>query len=288
MNKTIALVLGFVTVGILVTLPANAQEDPMTSVLLESRYMSEVDADNLPGSLSMSVSKFSFEHEFKVEERLPVTFSIVNSHTEINSDVPVYLPSNLVSRSLGLGVKLPAPFTSSPNYYIGIDVFPSMNTDGWSESSSSAFRVPFRSYLIYKRDENLIVFGGVSIRPGYAYATALPIFGFIYKPSEELEFKFASDNPTVTYQFTEKTRGILEATLVNEEYEVEYEGQQGRVLLYREFGLGAGIEHQFTNNLKGLVSVGSVLGRLFEYEDDQGEIEPEAGMYVKARLTVDF
>jgi hypothetical protein len=288
MNKTTALI-ALTALAVFLAVPyVKAEEDPMTSVLLESRYMPEVDADNQPGSLSMSVSKFSFEHEFKVEERLPVTFSMVNSHTEINSDVPVYLPSNLVSRSLGLGVKLPAPFTSSPNYFIGLDVFPSMNTDGWSETSSSAFRMPFRSYLIYKRDENFIVFGGLSVRPGYAFSTVLPIVGFIYKPSEELEFKFASDNPTATYKFNEKTSAFLEANLVNEEYEVEHEGRQGRVLLYRELGLGTGLEHKFTDHLKGLVSIGTVFGRLFEYEDEEGEIEPEAGMYVKGRFTVDF
>jgi hypothetical protein len=288
MNKTFTLAVGFIAVGLLTfSTNAMAAEDPATSVLLESRYLPEVDVDQQPGSLAISESQFAFQHEFKVDERLPITFSMMDKHIDINSDVPTFLPSNLVGRQLGLGVKFPAPFTSSPNYFMGVDVFPSMYTDGWSESSASAFRIPFRTYLIYKRDENFIVFGGLSIRPSYD-STVLPIIGMIYKPTPEITFNIASDNPTITYQVTEKTKLLLEGNIVNDEYEVNHLGEKGRVLFYRELSAGAGIEQSFTKSIKGLVTVGTVFSRLLKYEDDTGKVEPDAGMYVKGRVTVEF
>ncbi len=303
MKRIIALVVGFAAGCVLTFGQAMAADNRVASAIgtvdtiesaeakdtvrLESRYLSEVEVDDQSGDLAISESQFSFEHEFKVKERLPVTFSLMNKHIDINSDVPTYLPSNLVGRSIGLGTKFPAPFTSSPNYFMGIDVFATMYTDGWNESSASAFRMPFRTYLIYKRDDNFIVFGGLSVRPSFD-RRVVPIMGFIYKPNEKVAFNIASDNPTITYQVAEKTKLLLEGDLVNDEYEVTHLGEKGRVLFYRELSVGAGVEHSFTNSIKGLVSVGTVFSRLLKYEDDTGKVEPDAGMYVKGRLSVEF
>ena len=288
MNKTIALAAGF-AVGCLLTFSpyASAEEEPPSKVVLESKYLPETGVDAQSGDLAISESKFSFEHEFKVQDRLPVTFSIMDKHTDINSDVAVFLPSNLVGRSIGLGAKFPAPFTSSENYFVGMDVFPSMYTDGWNESSASAFRIPFRTYLIYKRDENFIVVAGLSVRPSFD-TTVLPVLGLIYRPNDQLSFNLASDNPNITYKLTDKTSILVEADLVNDEYEVTRNGEKGRVLFYREISTGAGVEHSFTENIKGLVSVGGVFGRTIKYEDDNGKVQPDSGMYVKARVTVGF
>lgn len=263
-------------------------EEASTKTSLESRFISESDVDNQTGDLAITETKFSIEHEFNLENGVPITVSFLDKHTDIdNNDVPVFLPEQLEGRSLGLGAKFPAPFTESENYFIGVDVFPSMYTDGWDESSWSAFRMPFRTLLIYKRDESLIVFGGLSIRPNFDVAV-LPLFGFIYKPNDRLAFNFASDNPTITYKLTEKTKVLWEADIVNDEYEVVRNGESGRVLFYRELSTGLGLKHKFTDVFSGLISAGGVFSRLIEYEDDQGKVEPEAGMYVKARLTAKF
>lgn len=259
-----------------------------TKALLESRYIQESDIEQQAGQLAIAETKFSFEHEFNLENGMPISLSLRDRHTDIDGDVPaVYLPSTLEGRSLGLGVKVPAPFTSSENYFIGLDVFPSMYTDGWSRSTSSAFRIPGRAYLIYRRDENLIVFGGVSVRPGFD-TKVLPIIGFIYKPNERLEFNFASDNPNVSYRFSDKTKLLAELDIVNDEYELTRDPNKGRVLLYRQLSSGLGIEHQFTSAVSGMVSTGCVFSRSIKYEDGTGKIEPEAGMYVKAKISISF
>lgn len=266
---------------------AFSQEEPTTKAILESRYITESDVDAQSGQVAISETKFSFEHEFKLDNGMPVTVLMQNKHIDINSDVAVYLPSNLVSRSLGFGVKFPAPFTQSENYFVGVDVYPSMNTDGWDETSSSALRVPGRVYLVYRRDENFMVIGGMLIRPGYDQ-NFFPIVGFVYRPNDQWYFNFASDNPHITYQFSEKTKIIVEADLVNEEYEVTRNGEKGRVLFYREVSTGVGLAHDFTKSITGLVTVGSVFSRTLKYEDDIGKVQPDAGLYVKARVNINF
>jgi hypothetical protein len=279
------LMLGCVT-AVLISPRAFSEEDS-TKAILESRYISESDVDAQSGQLTIGETKFSFEHEFKLDNGMPITVSFLDKHTDLNSDVAVYLPSKLEGRSLGLGVKFPAPFTESENYFVGLDVSPSMYTDGWSESSSSAFRMPGRAYLVYKRDENFIVVAGLSIRPGFD-TTVLPIIGFIYRPNDQWEFNFASDNPNIKYKFSDKTKVLVEADILNDEYEVTHNGEKGRVLFYRELSTGLGLEHNFTDSISGLVSFGGVFSRMIKYEDDNGKIRPDAGMYVKARLSVHF
>ena len=254
-----------------------------TAALLESRYITESDVEAQSGQLSISETKFSFNHEFKLGNGMPVSLSLMNKHTDINSDVSVYLPSNLVARSLGLGVKFPAPFTESENYFVGLDISPSMYTD----TSSSAFRLPGRAYLIYKRDENFIVIGGISIRPNFD-TKVLPLVGFIYRPNEQWEFNFSSDNPHIQYNLTEKTKILLEADIVNDEYEVEHNGAKGQGLFYRELSTGLGVQHQFTQSVSGMISAGCVFSRLLRYEDDNGKVQPDAGMYIKARMSIHF
>lgn len=288
MKKKIPGLRGLAVLVCVTLASPQAFTEETTKASLESKYIMESDAGNQSGQVQIAESEFLFEHEFKLENGMPVTVSLKNRHTDINSDAPVYLPSKLVGRSLGLGVKFPAPFTESDNYFFGLDLYPSMYTDDWNETSSSAFRIPGRAYLIYRRDENFIVFAGLSIRPEFD-AKILPLIGFIYRPNDRLEFNFASSSPHVSFALSNRTKVVFEIDLVNDEYEVEYNGQKGRILAYKEFSAGVGLRHNFTQTLSGSVSVGSVFSRALRYEDDDnGEIEPESGMYVKAGFKLSF
>ena len=51
---------------------------------------------------------------------------------------------------------------------------------------------------------------------------------------------------------------------------------------------GFGIEHQFNEVFKGIVSVGGVFNRQLGYKDDVGKVAPETGFYTSARLTASF
>lgn len=280
------MVLGLIFVSVFAV--SSFADEPKTKTVLESRYIQESDIEQQTGQLAIAETKFSFQHEFKLNNGMPISISFRNRHTDIDGDVPsVYLPSTLEGRSLGLGVKFPAPFTQSENYFIGLDVSPSMFTDGWGRNTSSAFRIPGRAYLIYRRDENLILIAGVSIRPQFD-TKVLPIIGFIYKPNDRLAFNFASDNPNVTYQFSEQTKFLAELDMVNDEYELTRDSNKGRVLLYSAFSSGIGVEHNFTSSVTGMVSTGCVFSRSIKYADGNGKVEPEAGLYVKAKISINF
>ncbi|MBL8014056.1 MAG: hypothetical protein JNN05_09435 [Candidatus Omnitrophica bacterium] len=264
-----------------------ANERPEITGQMESRYIWETDVDAQSGQISVSETKASVGYDSKFENGMPISFSISGRHTDIKSDVPVFLPSHLAALSFSAGVKIPAPFTASQNYFLGLDIMPSMYSDGWDNFSSDTFRIPIRSYLIYRRDENFIVFAGASIRPDFD-TKILPLLGIIYRPNQYWEINMASDNPQIIYHASEKTKLILEADIINDEYELTGSGNKGRVLFYRELSAGLGIQHQFTKNVSGLVSAGSVFKRMLRYEDDNGKVMPDQGLYVKARVQFNF
>lgn len=264
-----------------------ANEKPLVTAQMESRYIWEADVDAQTGQVSISETKLSAGYDTKFENGMPISFSITGKHTDIKSDVPVFLPSHLSALILGAGVKIPAPFTTSKNYFLGFDIMPSMYSDGWDNFTSDTFRIPMRSYLIYRRDENFIVFAGVSIRPDFD-TKVLPLLGIIYRPNQYWEINVASDNPQIIYHASEKTKLILEADIVNDEYELTSAGNKGRVLFYRELSAGLGIKHEFSKHISGLISAGSVFKRMLRYEDDNGKVMPDQGFYVKARMQLDF
>ena len=253
---------------------------------LKSRYITPSDVHASSGDVAINESEFKYEYEFKAFGELPINFSLDVKHTGIDDEVVTELPTRLEHRGLGLGAKFPIPFVDAENYYMGFDIFPSFNTDD-GDLNSSAFRIPFRTYLIYKPREEFILVAGISVRPEYD-TTVLPVLGLIYKLNDRLSFNLASDDPNIDYKLTSKTSVFIEFGYANDEYEVTKGGQRGIVLKYQELSSGVGVRRQLNEHIKATVSVGGVFNRRLEYEEDTGKVVPEPAIYTEAKITGTF
>lgn len=261
-------------------------EEPSLEVSVQSRAIFESDVEAQTDGIAVNETELEVMDKLKAFGELPIELSFKYGHTDINNDTPTFLPSHLEALNFGLGTKFPAFFINDDHYFMGVDIYPTLNTDdaAWA---SSAFRVPFRAYLIYKKSDDFILVGGIKIRPDYD-SVVLPVLGLIYKPNDRLSFNLASDHPNIAYKLDDKTTLLWEFNYALEEYEVTRNGQKGVVLKYRDFSTGAGLEHAFTPHIKAAVNVGGVFSRRIEYRDDVGKVEPDAGLYAGGRLTANF
>lgn len=264
-------------------------DQPEFNATLQSRHIYSSDIEATDSEMDITTTKLGLEYEFKAGGVLPVEMGLNIGHKDINTDSPVDLPSHLESRNLKLGTKFPAPFIPDDRFFIGVDIFPTLNTDDWKwpigsqGEESGAFRIPFRTYLIFKESDDFILVGGVSVRPEYE-REVLPVLGVIYRPNDRLSFNLASDDPNISYKLTDATLVRWEFQYAFDEYEVTRGAQQGVVLQYQEISSGFGIEQQFNETLKGILSAGAVFNRQLEYKDEVGKVAPETGLYVGAQI----
>lgn len=287
MKKTVALLMValLTTWGFVTLVFAEGEEGPVT-IKADSRYLAKSDVNAMAGEIQIAESSLDLSYAFKMFEQLPVTLSLGLKHTDINEDLPLELPSRMEGRSFTFSTKFPLPFNDSDQYFIGLDVSPSLYTDDW-KWESSAFRVPFRTYLIYKNSESLIFVAGASVRIDYDN-TVLPIIGVIYKPNDQLSFNLASDDPNISYKLNDHTTAFAEFGYVLDEYEVTRSGQKGVVLKYRETSTGLGVKYAVGNHLQASLSAGGVFGRRLEYRDSVGKADLDSTPYVRGKMQMNF
>ena len=248
-------------------------------------YQSDVNADS--GEIAVAESKVEFQEELKIYQ-LPLTFGAVVKHVDINDTIVQELPTALIGRMFETGAKFPAPFMDHEHFFMGVDIRPSLYTDEWGETwGGGAFRIPFRTYLIYKGSDDFILVGGVYVRPEFD-TEVLPVIGFIYRPNERLSFNFASDDPHVAYKLTDQATLMMEFGYTLDEYEVKRGTQDGVVLRYSGLTTGAGIKYDFNDCLQAAVSAGGAFARRLEYDDGAGKVVPENAVYSSVRLTARF
>ena len=280
---------GFVFSIFLLSVPYSAASDSpsyLFNTYLQSRYVTESDVNASSGKLQVNESDFNFTFEDKISGQLPLTLSFAYRHVDIDESVAVELPAHLEGRRLGVGTKFPVPFVDAENYYLGIDVFPSMYTDDW-KWENSAFRMPFRTYLIYKESDDFILVAGVSVRIDYD-ETILPVIGFKYVASDQLTFNFISDHPHVAYKIDDRLTALWEVDFIRDEYEVTRGSDKNVILKYRSFSTGAGLKYAIDDQMEISGTVGGVFGRRVEYEDDRGKVEPDAGLYTQIKVAFKF
>jgi hypothetical protein len=265
---------------------AQEEEEEPFHVKAISRYVTEADVNDMPGDIQITDSRLNMSYGKTLQNLLPLLFSLNLRHIDINENLTTDLPSHLEGRQLGLGTKFPMPFVDSDVYFMGIDVFPSLYTDDW-KWEDSAFRMPFRTYGIYKPNDNFVLVAGVTVRIDYD-DEVLPLIGVIYKPNDRLTLNLATDEPNISYKLSRSLTAFAEVDYVLDEYEVTRNGQEGVVLKYREFSTGAGFQYAPNRFLEASISAGGVINRRLEYEDGIGKIEPDAAPYVKARMAFKF
>lgn len=263
------------------------QEERHHTVTFSTRTMPSSDIESQDGDIDIVETAFGWEYEFKAFDKMPVELSIDAGVINLDNDgISVELPAHLKSRSLGLGVKLPAPFLDEEHFFTGWEIYPTMNTEG-DTFDGGAFRMPMRAYLIYRRDENFILIGGVTVRPDYD-TTVLPVLGLIYKPNDRLSFNLASDDPHIAYELTDKARLRWDFDYTFEEYEVNRGDSEDVVLKFQDASTGIGIECDYMEYVKAGISVGYVFNRRLEYEDGEGKVLPEGDVYVRAQIMANF
>lgn len=263
-----------------------AEDAGEVTASLRSRHIHTSDIEATGTEIAVTKTELDGKYAFKLFDELPVEVSLRVGHIDIGEDDPVDVSSHLESRRLGLLTKFPAPFIEDDRYVMGVDIFPTLNTDAW-EWEPGAFRMLSRAYFIFKESDNFILVGGVSVRPEHDN-TVLPFLGMIYRPNDHLSFNLAQDHPNITYQWNEATKLLMEFDYSLDEYEVTRGTQEGVVLEYRECASGFGIEHQWSESVAGALSAGAVFNRRIEYKDGAGKIAPDAGVYVSFKLTAAF
>jgi len=263
-----------------------ADDDASHTATVKSRNIYESDIDATSSDIHITETSFDYTYKFKAFNELPVEVSLGVIHTDIDEDDPVDIPSHLESRRFGISTKFPAPLIEDDRFFMGIDIYPTFNSDDGAWESST-FRIPFRSYLIFKDSDDFILVGGISVRPEYE-DEVLPVIGLIYRPNDRLSFNLASDNPNITYKINDSTKLLWEFDYTWDEYEVTRDTQTGVVLKYQEIATGFGVEHQFSDHFTGNAVVGSVFSRKLEYKDNVGKITPDAGLYASVHLTANF
>lgn len=279
-----------VCLGVLLSLTyplsVQAQEDAHVTIQMKDRQVFESDVNRMPGQISVNQSEFNLTYEYKAFDVLPVVLGFNYKHYDINEDLSVNLPSRLEGRKFTLGTKFPIPFVESDGYYMGVDLMPSWYTDDWTWEDS-AFRLPFRTYFIYKPSETFVFVVGATINVD-ADTPITPIIGINWQPDDRWNIHLATSEPTVTYKLTENWAvfGEYDATL--DEYEVTRGTQNGVVLKVREATFGGGLKFNIEKWLEASLSTGLSTGRRFAYRDNVGKVDPDSAPYIKARFSVTF
>lgn len=283
--RRINILIGFLLLLALVK-PIWAVEELEQEALIKTEHVYSSDIDATASEIELTDTSFEYDLKFNLDNGLPIKVSLDVGHIDINENDPVELPSHLEYRFLGVGAKFPAFFLDNDKFFMGFDAFATFNTDGYAWESS-AFRMPFRTYLIYKEDENFHFIVGMWIRPDYD-TTVVPIVGFMYKPNDRLTFNLATDNPHISYQLNDKTKAIIEIDVDNQEFEVTRDSDKNVILKYNNISSGIGLEHNLAEDISVSGTVGVVLARRLEYEDSAGKVDPDSGLYtgfnIKARF----
>jgi len=248
-----------------------------------SRYMPPSNIKAAQGGVSITEAESEYSHYFKVAGKLPIKLSIDAQYIGIKDDVAVELPSRLTGNSFDFETTL--PFFNFDKTYFRFGLSPSFYTDDW-DFDASAFRIPSRYFFIWQPKDNLTFIAGVAVYPDYD-TSALPIAGFIYKPSEKWLFNIVPKRPSISYKLNDKTTVFTEGGgAINSEFEVTRGNQKNVVLKYKETRLGAGVKYKFNSYIKASVQGGEVFGRTLKYLDGAGKVNIKQGAYAELRVII--
>jgi len=264
--------------------------DTIVTVITKDRYTFESGVDHMSGNVSVNQSNFKLKYEAKAFGVLPVSTWFDYKRLDINENIPVDLPASLQGYRFGVETALPIPFVNSKEYFVGVDVMPSWYSDG-ATFTESAFRVPFRTYLIYKPIDTLtntfVFIAGVQIDVD-ADTPVSPVIGFNFQPNDRLDFHLASDDPTVSYKLDDHWAVFAEYNFTQDEYDVTRASQKNVVLKVHETFFGGGLKFKINEWLNASLSAGLNTGRQFAYRDNVGKADVKSAPYIKAQLSMKF
>jgi hypothetical protein len=258
------------------------EEDFNQSLDTYFRYSPSRGAHAQSGSVATMEADSEYKYELKLFDELPVKLSLEDSYIGIENTTDVELPARLVGFITDIETTL--PFFKVDKTYIRIGISPSFYDDDWNFHSSS-FRIPVRSFIIYKPNEEWAFIGGVAVYPDYE-TKAFPILGFIYQPNDRLSFNIVPKRPNVSYKLNDKLTVFAEAGMSYEEYEVTKDDLKNVVLRFKEDRLGTGIKYKFNKFIESSVTVGGVFNRSLKYRDSLGKVDIKSGFYSEFRVEI--
>ncbi len=263
---------------------AEEVDDPAIEADSYFRYLPSRDRDQAPGEVGLIEAGSEFSYNFKIADKMPVSISVGQDFVGINAkNVSVPLPAHLTQISTDIETYLPTPYD---NWYVGVGVSPSFNSDNWS-GSADAFRISERTFLVYRPSDNLTLVGGVALFPGYEN-NIWPVIGMIYKPNDKLSFNLTPRRPNITYRLNERLAVFLTGGFDSEEYQVKRTNIQEAVLQFSEDRIGTGVEYDINKNIQSFLTVGGAFSRFLEYKDDIGKVQMKSGVYTEFRLQAKF
>jgi len=228
-------------------------------------------------------SEFDYSYEYKLFEKIPVTFSLTSEYIDIKENSSLDLPSHLIGLSTGVDVVL--PFFNLDKTYINLGVSPSIYRDDWRFETSS-FRMPVNTFLIYKPDEKWVFVGGLAFLPDYK-DKFFPVAGFVYKPDEKWVFNITTDDPSIAYSPNDKLTIFTQMELpLGAEFEVKQGNNKNVVLIYNDMRVGLGVGYKINKFVSVTLAGGGVFDRYIRYRDVDGKLSIKNGGY--AEFSVDI
>ncbi len=261
-----------------------SKEAQLATMDIYLRYMPSRGAEEQQGEVGIIEADAEYIYEFKVFDKLPLKFSLDNKYIGIENTTSVELPAHLVGLTTDIETTL--SFFSVDNTYLRLGISPSFYGDDWDFSTSS-FRMPVRSLLIYQPSRQWTFLAGLAVCPDFT-DEVLPILGFIYKPNDKLVFNIVPKRPNISYFLNDRVTLFAEGgRAYNSEFEVTRDNLKNVVLRYKETHLGAGIKYKVNKYMRSSLSYGGIFNRSLKYRDSSlGKVKIKSGLYAEFRLEI--
>jgi len=247
------------------------------------RYMPSRKVDTQSGKVEIIEADNEYSYEFKASDKLPIKFSLDNRYIGIENTTSVELPAHLVGLTTDIETTL--PFFTVNNTYLRLGISPSFYGDDWDFSASS-FRIPVRSFLIYRPNNQWTFLAGLAVYPDFENEV-FPILGFIYKPNDRLTFNIVPKRPNISYLLNNRVTLFAEGGNSFDEFEVTQNNLKNVVLRYQETHLGAGIKYKVNKYIQSSIYAGGIFNRSLKYRDSNlGKVNIKDGLYTELRVEI--
>ncbi len=247
-----------------------------------ARYIPSRKVNASAGEVSITTAESEYIYEVKAGGKLPLQFSLGSQYVGINNTTEVMFPSKLTGLTAGIETTL--PFFKFNNTYLRLGLNPAFYTEDWHASSSS-FRIPLYSFLIYQPTPKWTFITGLAVYPGFKNKT-WPVIGFIYKANDRLEFNLTPKEPGISYKLNQKTVLFTEAGLSAQEFEVTKGDLKNIILEYNETRLAAGVRYKFNKSIQSAFALGGVFNRSLKYQDNSGKVVIKNGFYTEFKVEI--
>ncbi len=261
----------------------NTQKDTATTEIRSSaRYVPSRKINASPGEIGITAIESDYNYEVKAGRKVPLKFSLGSQYIGIINTTEVILPSKLTG--LNTGIETTLPFFKFNDSYLRIRINPGFYNDNWNISTSS-FRIPLHSFIIYKPEDKWVFIAGIAVYPDFEN-NLRPILGFIYRPNDKLTYNIVPKNPNINYRLNERTDLFTEAGLSVQEFEVNKGDLKNIILEYTETRLAAGVRYKFNKLIQSAFAFGKVFNRSLKYQDNSGKAVIKDAVYTEFKMEI--